>query len=145
MKRRTPSIRTLVVAVAVLAATATTQVVDASAHGLSIVTIRHQMRGCHTWSFEGGPYRATLRVTVDAGRFVRFVNNDMMPHRLIQVSGPKVGIRGAKMNRIGAQARILVGQKGVYRFKTQAGKFFAWARRDTSGRDYVLRLTLVVK
>jgi hypothetical protein len=25
------------------------------------LTIRHQLRGCHTWSFNGGAYKASLR------------------------------------------------------------------------------------
>jgi hypothetical protein len=28
---------------------------EAYGHGMSVITIRHQMKGCHTWSFEGTP------------------------------------------------------------------------------------------
>lgn len=114
-------------------------------HGTSIITIRHQMKGCHTWSYDGEPYRASLRVVLGQARFVRFVNNDMMPQRLVQLSGPRVAVNGASMNRIGAKAQVLFGEKGVYRFRTVAGKEFAWAPRDAAGPDHVLRLTVVVK
>jgi hypothetical protein len=131
--------------VSAIMALATLYATEASSHGMSTVTIRHQMKGCHTWSFDGGPYRASLRVVVDPARFVLFVNNDMMPHRLVQLSGPKVGIKGAKMSRMGAKAQFLLGGRGVYRFRTFAGKEYAWAPRDATGPDHVLRLTVVVK
>jgi hypothetical protein len=124
---------------------ATFYATEASSHGTTTVTIRHQMKACHAWSFDRGPYRASLHVQVDPATFVRFVNNDMMPQRLVQLSGPKVAINGASMNRMGAKARVLLGEKGVYRFRTFAGKEYAWAPRDATGPDNVLRLTVVVK
>lgn len=118
----------------------------ASGYSPSTVTIRHEMHGCHAWSFDGSAFKATLRMTVDPAQSVKFVNNDVMPHRLIQVSGPKVAIRRANMNRIGATTQILLGGKGVYRFRTKAGEDYPnMPEMHTMGEDNVLRLTLVVK
>ena len=30
------------------------------------ILIRHQLRGCHTWSLNGGPYRAELGLRLGA-------------------------------------------------------------------------------
>jgi hypothetical protein len=124
---------------------ATLYATEASGHGMRTVTIRHQMKACHAWSFDGGPYRGSLRMHVDPATFVRFSNDDMMPHRLVQLSGPKVRIKGANMSRMGAKAQFLLGGRGVYRFRTFAGKEYAWAPPDATGPDHALRLTVVVK
>jgi plastocyanin len=146
MRRRKKTIGIGAVVFVVAAAVTAVQATGAFAHGSSTVTIRHQMRGCHTWSFDGSAYKASLRVTVDPARFVRFVNNDVMPHRLIQTSGPKVMIRGANMNRIGARGQILFVRKGVYRFRTKAGEDYPnMPHMHTMGADYVLHMTVVVK
>jgi plastocyanin len=118
----------------------------ASAHATATVTISHQMRGCHTWSFNSGPTRPSLSLTVNAGTVVRFVNNDVMPHKLVQLAGPKLGISRANMNKVAASTSIKLAQPGVYRFTTKPGEDYPWASAmHTKGEDYVLRLTLRVK
>ena len=130
----------------VAASIAAVQTTGAFGHGSSTVTIRHQMRGCHAWSFDGSSYKPSLRVTVDSVRFVGFVNSDVMPHRLVQTAGPKVTIRGANMNHIGARAQILFVKKGLYSFRTRAGEDYPnMPEMHTMGADYVLHLTVVVK
>ena len=117
----------------------------ASAHAPQTIMIRHQMRHCHTWSFANGPSRASLKISVDQDATIRFVNNDMMPHRLVQVAGPKTIIMKPSMNHIGAVAVLMFPGKGVYTFRTKAGKDYGGMDMKTIGKDNVLRLTVVVK
>src|SRR5207302_3694527 len=46
---------------------------SAFGHAPKTITIRHQMRGCHAWSFAGGPYSPSLKVTVDRNTALVFV------------------------------------------------------------------------
>jgi hypothetical protein len=117
----------------------------ASAHGVTAITIRHQVRGCHTWSANSGPWRATLRLAVDRDRLIQMINNDVMPHRLVQTAGPRAVISGANMNRMGARAQLSFRRKGVYRFTTRAGdEYRGMMDMHTVGRDYTLRLVVSV-
>lgn len=118
----------------------------APARGTATITISHQMRGCHAWSFNAGPIRPSLSAAVSAGTVVKFVNNDIMPHKLIQLAGPKLRIPRAGMNKMSATTSIKLTRAGVYRFTTKAGEDYPWASSmHTKGEDYVLRLTLRVK
>jgi plastocyanin len=117
----------------------------ASAHAPKTITIRHQMRGCHTWSFAKGPYKATLKIRVDGDATLRFVNNDVMPHKLLQLAGPKTAIAKANMSRMGAVAVVMFPRAGVYRFTTKFGEDYpSMGEMKTIGEDNVLRLTVVV-
>ena len=118
----------------------------ASARGMATITISHQMRGCHTWSFNSGPTRPSLSLTVNAGTVVSFVNNDVMPHKLVQTAGPKLRLGRANMNHIGASMSVKFVQRGVYRFTTKPGEDYkSMAAMKTTGEDYVLHLTVRVK
>lgn len=118
----------------------------APARGTATVTISHQMRGCHAWSFNAGSIRPSLTATVNAGTVVKFVNNDIMPHKLIQLAGPKLRIPRADMNKMAATTSVKVTRAGIYRFRTKAGEDYPWVSATrTKGEDYVLRLTLQVK
>jgi plastocyanin len=139
--------RTVRVAALSLAALAALVAVSAaSGNGVAAVTIQHQMRGCHSWSFGSGPYKPTLSVTVRAGTTLKFTNNDVMPHRLIQTAGPKITLVHPNMNRMASSATVLLARKGIYRFTTKAGEDFAWAASmKTTGEDNVLHLTVHAK
>jgi hypothetical protein len=129
---------TLATAAVVFAATA-------SAHAPKTVTIRHQMRGCHSWSFANGPYKATLKIRVDRDMTLRFVNDDVMPHKLVQLAGPKAMIMKANMNHMGAVAVLNFPRAGHYRFATKPGEDYpSMGTMKTIGEDNVLRLTVVV-
>src|SRR5436305_656348 len=108
-------------------------------------TIRHQMRGCHTWSFANGPYKASLKVKADRDTTLVVVNHDVMPHKLRQVAGPKAHVFKAGMNKSGAKATVTFTRAGVYRFVTKAGEDYPWMHEmKTVGEDNVLRLTITV-
>jgi plastocyanin len=129
-----------VVAVAALA------VAPAQAGSSASLVIRHQMRGCHTWSLNGNAFRASQTGHLARGTTLVVTNNDVMPHTLVKTSGPALRILQAKMSHIGARARVTFSKPGVYRLKTMAGEDYpAMGQMKTIGEDNVLRLTIYVK
>ncbi|HEX6662314.1 MAG TPA: hypothetical protein VF025_01455 [Gaiellaceae bacterium] len=118
----------------------------AGAAPTATVTISHQTRGCHSWAFASGPVRSSLSVTVSAGTMLRFRNDDLMPHTLIQTAGPKLHLVHPSMKGMASTAWTTLAQKGVYRFTTKAGEDYPSAGSvHTTGEDHVLRLTVRVK
>jgi plastocyanin len=131
-------------AFAALVALAVTSAAPAS--GTATIAIRHQMRGCHSWSFNSGPFKASQSVIVKAGTMLRFTNNDVMPHKLVQAAGPQMRSMHPTMSKMSSSATVKLTQKGIYRFTTKAGEDYAWARSmKTVGEDNVLRLTVRVR
>jgi plastocyanin len=78
------------------------------------------------------------------GTTLQFTDNDVMPHQLVQVSGPKVALRTPSMNKPGAHASLRLGSKGTYVFKTKAGDDWMSGMK-TVGPDNVLKLVVVVR
>jgi hypothetical protein len=114
----------------------------ASSHHATL-TIRHQMRGCHSWSFNGGAYKPSLKIKLARGTTLKVIDNDMMPHKLIQLSGPKARLVAAGMNHMSAQAKVIFAKTGTYKFTTKAGEDYMKGIK-TTGPDNVLRLTVTV-
>jgi plastocyanin len=109
------------------------------------VTIRHQTRGCHSWSINRGTSRASLTTTLARGGTIRFVNNDVMPHKLIKTSGPAVRYVGnPSMRQMSASVSVKLAKAGTYRFTTKAGEDYPGIHVKTIGEDNVLRLTVKV-
>jgi plastocyanin len=130
----------LAVAAALLA------VSPAAAARTATITISHEMKGCHMWQIGSGKLKPDLTLTLKAGTSLRFVNDDIMPHILIQQSGPKLKLVHPNMNRLSAAATTKLTRKGTYRFTTKAGEDYAiFAGHKTIGEDYVLHLTVHVK
>jgi plastocyanin len=137
-------IRGAVLALAALAALAVTSAAPAGSG--ATMTIRHQMRGCHSWSFNHGLFKPSLFVSVKAGTVLRFTNNDVMPHKLVQAAGPKMHLVHPNMIKMASSATVKLTKRGVYRFTTKAGEDYAWAgSMKTVGEDNVLHLTVRVK
>ena len=142
--QRKHTIRGAALVFAALAALAVTAA--APAQSTATITIRHQMRGCHSWSFNSGPFKASQSVRVKAGTVLRFTNNDVMPHKLVQTVGPRVRLAHPNMSKMASSSSATLTQKGVYRFTTKAGEDYPWAgSMKTIGEDNVLRLTVYVK
>lgn len=134
------------VAVALAAAAALAVVSAAPAGNSTSITIRHQTHGCHAWSINSGPFKASLMVTVRQGAVLKVTNNDVMPHKLIQTSGPKLRLTHSNMSKVAAFMTVRLTQKGTYHFMTKAGEDYKWASSmETTGEDNVLRLTVRVK
>jgi plastocyanin len=119
----------------------------ASAHfRQSTLTIRHQMRGCHAWSFNGGPYKPSLKIVVEPGTTMKVIDNDVMPHKLVQLAGPRAKLISPAMRHMSAQAKVVFLTKGTYKFTTKAGEDYPnMSMMKTVGEDFVLRLTVVVR
>jgi hypothetical protein len=143
----------------VLATTGVVGVADAAQQRASIV-IRHQTAGCHTWSVDGGPYRAAQSVSLVAGGQLTITDNDVMSHRLVRLSGPRAGYSlvdvGGRMGMMqapygagmmphpGARLRVTFATPGVYTFRTAAGEDYMKGIK-TTGPDNVLRLVVTVR
>jgi plastocyanin len=139
-------IRRLAAALAA-ASSAALLVSSASADGTATtLTIRHQVKGCHGWSFNGGAYKAAQTIRLSRGATLTIKNNDVMPHKLVRTSGPAAQLRTPSMSRMGAVAHVRFAKAGVYHFKTKPGEDYSWASHmETKGEDNVLRLTVTVR
>ena len=107
------------------------------------ITIKHQTRGCHSWSLDGKTWRASQSITLVRGAVLTVVDNDVMPHKLIQLSGPKASLAGVAMKHIGARAHVGFPVKGTYVFTTKAGEDYTKGI-ETVGEDNVLKLVVKV-
>lgn len=130
-----------------LAAAAIAAIAASSAVGSTAVsvTIRHQAHGCHTWAAAGHAFASSQSVKVTRGTAMIFTNDDVMPHTLIQLAGPKVALQAPKMGHTGAHATIVLKTPGVYRFGTKAGEDYKGVTLKTTGEDNVLTLKVVVR
>ena len=115
----------------------------ASAPGHASLLIRHQMRGCHSWSVNGGAFKANQSITLRRGGWLSVKDNDVMSHRLVETSGPTLRIANATLNHAGATLKVTFTKPGVYHFTTKAGEDYTSGVK-TIGEDNVLRLTVVV-
>jgi len=120
------------------------------------LVIRHQLRGCHTWSLNGGAFKATQKIHLASGGSLIVVNNDVMPHRLLKTAGPAITVKllnagnmgmsmagRGMMSHMGATVKVTFPSAGVYRFTTRAGEDYMKGMK-TIGEDNVLRATVVV-
>jgi plastocyanin len=127
--------------------------------GSPALVIRHQLRGCHSWSLNGGAYTARQTVVLARGGSISVTNNDVMPHKLVQTAGPavvytrlkvgmgtgvKTGSEPAILARVGAASKITFAKAGVYRFTTRPGEDYMTGVK-TVGEDNVLRLSVRVR
>jgi hypothetical protein len=115
----------------------------AAAPNNATITIKHQTRGCHSWSLDGTTWRASQSLTLVRGGTLEIVDNDVMPHQLIQLSGPKAVVAHTSMKHIGAAAYVGFRTRGTYVFTTRAGEDYMTGVK-TSGEDNVLKLVVKV-
>jgi plastocyanin len=128
---------------ATVAAVAVSGIASAAPASRASVVIRHQTHGCHAWSVNGGAYKATQAITLRGGATLSVTNNDVMPHTLVQTSGPAVVIPNAKMGHMSATTKVVFSHAGTYRFTTKPGEDYMSGVK-TTGPDNVLRLTVKV-
>jgi plastocyanin len=115
----------------------------ASAPGHASLQIRHQLHGCHSWSVNGGTFKASQSITLRRGGSLTVTNDDVMPHTLVLTSGPALRIAHPALKRMGASLEVTLTKPGVYRFTTKPGEDYMSGVK-TIGEDNVLRLTVVV-
>jgi plastocyanin len=109
----------------------------------SLLLIRHQVHGCHAWSINGGPFKASQSIALKRGSRLTVTNNDVMPHKLVKVSGPALAFAPANLGHMGATVKITFTHAGVYRLTTKPGEDYMKGV-ETTGEDNVLRLTVTV-
>lgn len=134
----------ILVSLATAAATLTAAASATAAPPSLQVTIRHQLHGCHAWSVDGSAFRPTQRVATAPGTTLTFTDDDVMPHRLVQLAGPKVTLRTADMHTMGATASLQLYARGRYVFGTKPGEDYMSGMK-TIGADNVLRLVVTVR
>jgi hypothetical protein len=105
--------------------------------------IRHQTRGCHSWSVNGGPYKVSQSITLRRGGWLTVTDNDIMSHKLVKTSGPTLLIAHPTLSHTGATLKVTFLKSGIYHFTTKPGEDYM-AGMKTIGEDNVLRLTVVV-
>jgi hypothetical protein len=134
-----------IAAIALAAAAALAGSALAAPHGATL-TIRHQVRGCHSWSFDNHRWAPTQKITLARGARLTVVDNDVMPHILVQLAGPKTHLASPAMTRMGDRAQVTFPAKGVYALGTKAGEDYpSMSAMKTVGEDNVLRLIVTVK
>jgi hypothetical protein len=126
-----------------LAGAASAASTTASSAGHASLLIRHQMRGCHSWSVNGGAYKVSQSITLRRGGWLTVTDNDIMSHKLVETSGPALRIAHPTLSHTGATLKVTFLKAGVYHFTTKAGEDYM-AGMKTIGEDNVLRLTVVV-
>jgi len=153
-------------AFAVMAAVAAALAVSvggvAAASQSATLVIHHQVRGCHAWSLNGGPFIVRQVVKLGRGGSLTVTNNDLMVQELVKTSGPAVKQKllghmgsmpvgmhmGGKagpyaMAHPGAMLRITFPRAGVYQFKLMdRGDYFKGVK--TIGPDNKPALRVIV-
>ena len=106
----------------------------APAGNSATITIRHQMRGCHSWSFNSGLFKPSLSVNVRPGTVLKITNNDVMPHKLVQTAGYKVAVRTPEHDEDGIVSDRYVRTQGRLPLHHQAGRGLRVGWVDEDGR-----------
>jgi hypothetical protein len=131
-----------------------------AAPGGASLVIRHQVRGCHSWSLNRGAWKATQHIRLAKGASLVVTNNDVMFHELIKTSGPAVVYKLVKtgmpmkgtvklpwapglMGRPGATLKVTFPKAGVYRLTTKFGEDYM-PMGETVGEDNVLHAIVTV-
>ena len=133
--------RTLSIAAALLALFAATAFAAPPKSGSLL--IRHQTRGCHSWSANGGVFKAVQALSLGVHGVLTVTNTDVMPHTLIQLSGPPAKLRSPAMTHLNAVAKVTFPAPGVYVLGTKAGEDYVKGIK-TIGEDNVLKLVVTV-
>jgi len=131
---------------------------SSASRGNATLVIRHQYAHCHTWSLNGGVFKAQQRLTLKRGASLTVIDDDVMPHQLVKLAGASVAMRNGTtmpmmggyisqkpglMNWMGAATTVSFSKPGVYHFRTRAGEDFMQGIQ-TSGADNVLTLTVKI-
>ena len=107
------------------------------------LVIRHQKAHCHAWSLNGDAFAAGQFAQLAVGDSIKVTNNDVMPHQLVELSGPAATITTAAMAKMGATSSVVFSKPGTYVFSTKPGEDYMNGV-VTSGNDNVLRMKVQV-
>ena len=153
--------RTLLTCIALgaLAAAALSLSAAAASPTSAKLLIRHDMKGCHSWSLNGGTFQASQTLQLKPGGSVLITNTDMMPHFLIKLSGGAVTMKlvdpgnvtigkikppyaAGVMPHMSSMLTVTFPKAGVYTFRTKTGADYM--KLKTIGPDNRLTLKVVV-
>ena len=126
----------LLLALARPAALSAATAVSGSPGNASLV-IRHQTRGCHSWSVERRPVQGKPDVTLRHGGPLTVTDNDVMPHTLVLTSGPALRIAHPKLGHPGASLTITLTKPRRLSLHDE-GRRGLHGRLKTIGEDNVL-------
>lgn len=108
------------------------------------IAIDHATKGCHTLAVNGGlPGKPSATLHLATGATLNLVNNDVMPHRLVLVSGPQAQMANVALNHMSAKTAVTFPAAGTYKLTTKAGEDYSKGI-VTTGADNTLRITVVV-
>jgi len=107
------------------------------------LVIRHQKAHCHAWSLNGDAFAADQLAQLAVGDSIKITNNDVMPHQLVELSGPGATITTAAMAKMGATSSVVFSKPGTYVFGTKPGEDYMNGV-VTTGNDNVLRMKIQV-
>ena len=113
-----------------------------TAPGMAKLTIQHVQKGCHVWS-DGTRRAASMLLNLSRGARIRIVDQDIDPHGLVQVAGPKLSFKDHMM--MGQSQTITFAKPGVYRLKNKVVDMGSMVEVKTIGPDNTLRLTISVR
>lgn len=151
--------RTFVLLTALAVFGALSLTASAAPNGAAL-TIKHQVRGCHAWSLNGGATKVVQVIHLTRGGSLVVRNNDVMPQQLVKTSGPRMIVKvispgmmskgmmkhpsaPGMMGRMGATLKVTFPATGVYRLTTKAGEDY-FEVGPTIGEDNVLRAIVTV-
>lgn len=109
----------------------------------AMLVIRHQKAHCHAWSLNGDVFAADQVAQLAVGDSIKVTNNDVMPHQLVELSGPAATISTSAMNKMGATSGVVFSKPGTYVFGTKPGEDYMNGV-VTTGNDNVLRMKVQV-
>jgi hypothetical protein len=78
------------------------------------LVIHHQVRGCHSWSLNGGPNIVHQVASLAHGGSLTVTNNDLMVQELVKTSGPTVKMKLVKQGSMNMGAKMHMGKAGPY-------------------------------
>lgn len=153
--------RTILGLVAGLALVGAVSVGSAATSGSPTLTIQHQVKGCHSWSLNGGKVHVSQIVRLKAGGSLTITNTDVMPHQLMKRTGGPVVIRLVNqgnlsigtlktpyavglMPHMSAVLKLVFAKAGVYTFISKAGDDYKGLAVKTTGEDNILKLKVIV-
>jgi plastocyanin len=125
-------------------ARAATAPANSVASATASIMIDHVTKGCHTLAVNGAaPGRPSTTLHIAAGGVLHVQNNDVMPHKLVLVTGPQPQMSQAMMGHMGAKTNVTFPTAGTYRLTTNAGEDYMKGI-VTTGDDNVLKIKVVV-
>lgn len=113
----------------------------AGAPGTTHLVIQHVLRGCHVWT-DGSHRASSMSVKLDRGSRLEILDQDIDPHQLVELAGPKVAFHGHMM--MGQKQLITFTKPGTYLFKTKVVEMGPMMDVKTIGPDNTLRLRVSV-